>query len=100
MKLNRYYICDKDGYIKNKVSAYTLINEAQPNGKKVWVLKYLNGLNEHILQGEDESICHEYTWVNPDSEFTDKVQKGREKEFEFFMEHGYHMPRKVKNADD
>jgi len=100
MKLNGYYICDKNGYIKSKVNAYTLVNEAQPDGEKVWALKYIYGLNEHQLQSEDETICHEYTWVDPDYQFNDKIQKGREKEFEFFMEHGYHMPRKVTNADD
>jgi hypothetical protein len=100
MILNSYYICDKDGYILSKVLARTLLNELQSDNTKRWTLKNLHGQSEHYVESESEMICHEDCWVNPDADFSDKVKKGCEKEFEFFMEHGYHMPRKVKNADD
>ena len=29
--------------------------------------------------------------VDPDAKFSDKVREGAEKEFDFFMKHGYHM---------
>ena len=100
MKMNSYYICNQDGYILSKVLARTLLNELQSDGKKRWTLKNLYGQPEDYIEDESEKICHEDCWVNPDAEFSDKVKKGCEEEFDYFMRNGYHMPRKVKNADD
>ena len=99
MNLNTYYICDKKGYILETLKAITLKNEVQPDGKEKWCLKYIEG-NRHdsIVFGDDNTFCcHEYTWVDPDAEFSDKVREGAEEEFEFFMKNGYHMPRDQKD---
>ncbi len=93
MKLNLYYVCDSQGYLKEKVNAHTLINEIQPDGKMVWTLKYVYGYNNHRTEKSSEMFCHEDCWVDPDAKFSDKIREGREEEFEFFLENGYHMPR-------
>jgi hypothetical protein len=100
MRLNSYYICDENGYVESKIQARTLIHEMQADGVPVWTLKNLYGQPEHLKEEKHQKFCHEDCWVDPDAEFSDKVKKGCEEEFDFFMEHGYHMPRKVENAND
>ena len=92
MILNEYYVCDSRGYIKEKVFARTLLNELQSDGCCRWTLKNVDGSENLRVEKGDESFCHKDCWANPDDEFTDTVRKGAEKEFEFFMKHGYHMP--------
>ncbi len=91
MKLNDYYICDANGYVKQKIKARTLVNEVQSNGNHNWILKNLYGQPESLEQAENEMFCHHSCWVDPDAEFEDKIKEGCEVEFEFFMKHGYHM---------
>jgi|TARA_R100001463_G_scaffold134356_1_gene196475 hypothetical protein len=92
VKLNLYYVCDKEGYLKEKITAHTLLNEIQPDGSHGWTLKYLDGKLNHRLELDKEMFCHEDCWVDPDDKFSDKIREGREEEFEFFLKHGYHMP--------
>ena len=94
MKLNLYYVCDKKGYIIEKIKAVTLKNEVQIDGTQKWCLKYINGnrYDNMVFTGDEQFCCHEYTWVDPDAKFSDKIRKGREEEFEFFLKNGYHMP--------
>ena len=91
MKLNEYYVCDTDGYIVEKVNANTLLNITQPDGSSCWTLKNVNGTEVCRVEEANETFCHYSCWVDPDAKFRDKVREGAEKEFDFFMKHGYHM---------
>lgn len=99
MKLNTYYICNNKGYIIDRLKAVTLKNEMQPDGNRKWCLKYIDGnrYDNMVFRTDDKFCCHEYTWVDPDAQFSDKVRDGAEEEFEFFMKNGYHMPRDQKD---
>ena len=46
------------------------------------------------IEIDGEMFWHPHCWVDPALDFTDKVREGCEKEFDFFLQHGYHMTRK------
>ena len=96
MKLNEYYVCDLNGYVIEKINANTLINITQPDGSTRWTLKNIDGGEVSRTEQDDETFCHHSCWVDPDAEFVDKVREGAEKEFDFFMKHGYHMNERDK----
>ena len=94
MKLNEYYVCDADGNIVEKVKAKTLFNMFQSDGTSKWTLMYVDGDRINRAEKDGEMFCHPHCWVDPALDFTDKVREGCEKEFDFFLQRGYHMTRK------
>ena len=98
MILNEYYICDNNGYVVEKVNAHTLLNITQPDGNRIWTLKFVDGKDSHRSEGPSETFCHHSCWVDPDAGFNDKVKKGCEVEFEFFMKTGIICPE-IKRID-
>ena len=47
MILNEYYICDNNGYVVEKVNTHTLLNITQPDGNRIWTLKFVDGKDSH-----------------------------------------------------
>ena len=94
---HEYYEYEKETGAQVKVwKANTLINEVCSDGKQRWTLRCIDGKensNKIFFESDATEICHHFCWVDPDKKFTDKIKAGAEKEFEFFMKHGYHAKR-------
>jgi hypothetical protein len=93
MSKRTFYILDSEGQIEQSIPAIRKRIFHGVTGEW-WVLDSVYDTDQTMSFPITFSIVDSTGWLDPKRPFKDKVMKGCEEEFDFFLKNGYHNGRR------